>query len=171
MEWINLDRALRGTSLNPQLVADDLGLVVVCDADAATVGGACWFGTPNHETSAALADYRDSGGTVSEHWAPSDRAPGPTTHVALLDTNAGLLWWIGPADSHEAAIRAHLTDAGYDEDSDLAFVAVDATDTQAAVLSAWWDAGAAARDYPTTLPEGKRYDSEQVAAMMAASAS
>ena len=41
MEWIDLDAALRGTNADPQQVADDRGLLIVVDDDAAMTGP-CW---------------------------------------------------------------------------------------------------------------------------------
>lgn len=91
-----------------------------------------------------------------------------TSQIALFDTNAGFLQCIGAAESHAAAIRAHMEDVGFNSDVEHEFRAIDVTDEQAAAVSAWWDAGAKASEYPEGLPAGSVYDASDVAAVMAA---
>lgn len=77
--WINLDDDLRGTNADPQQVADDRGLLIVVDDDAAMTGP-CWWGTAAPlDVGQALTEYRDAGGTVSWHWIPRRIADAPTT--------------------------------------------------------------------------------------------
>ena len=70
VSWTGLDAELRGTDTDPQDVANARGMVIVRDDDAATVGAECWYGIAAADVAAALADYRESGGTVSQHWVP-----------------------------------------------------------------------------------------------------
>lgn len=91
-----------------------------------------------------------------------------TTQIAVFDTNAGFLQWLGAAESHSAAIRAHLADVGFNEDVEYEFRLIDVDDGQAAALAAWQDAGAASPDYPKGLPSGAVYTSAQVCALLAA---
>ncbi len=87
-----------------------------------------------------------------------------TSQIALFDTNAGFLQWIGTAETHKAAIRAHLEDVGFNADVEHGFRAIDVTDEQAEAVSAWWDAGADASEYPVGLPSGAVYDHGDVVA-------
>jgi hypothetical protein len=85
--------------------------------------------------------------------------------IALLDAEAGYLQWIGAADSHEAAIRAHLADVGRNDDVEHEFRAIDITGAQAAALQEWADTGFKGGDYPADLPRGVVYDADEIDAM------
>jgi hypothetical protein len=88
-----------------------------------------------------------------------------TTIIALFDTDAGFLQWIGKAEDHKAAIRAHLADIGFNDAVSYRFLALDLSDEQGADISAWWAAGGKSPDYPEGLPSGVTYDADEVRAM------
>jgi hypothetical protein len=67
--WMDLDAALRGTGADPQALADERGITIVVDEDAAAVGAPCWWGTAAPRA-LAVANYRASGGTVSAVYVP-----------------------------------------------------------------------------------------------------
>lgn len=71
------------------------------------------------------------------------------TTFAIFDTNAGLLQWLGEAESSTAAILAFNDKVGLIEEAndDLNVAAVDAE--QAAALSRWQESGAPADEYPS----------------------
>jgi len=89
-----------------------------------------------------------------------------TQQVALFDTNSGYLQWIGEAESHRAAIRAHLQEIGYNEDVEYGFLALDVSDEEADALQRWVDHGSRSSDYPEDLPTGVRYDTDEVRSLL-----
>ena len=90
-----------------------------------------------------------------------------TTQIALFDTGAGLLQWIGQAKDHQAAIRTHLRDVGLSDDVEVKLLAMDVTPDQAAALQAWSNAGSKSSEYPEGLPTGVIYDAAETAAIAA----
>ena len=91
--------------------------------------------------------------------------------IAIFDTNAGLLQWIGQAESHDAAIRqcdkdtGGLPESAYPEQIDTAgdsLRIMDVTEEQAAALEAWSGGGSLASHYPKNLPAGVVYTSCEV---------
>ena len=88
--------------------------------------------------------------------------------IALFDTGAGFLQWVGQATDHVSAIRAHLTDAGFNSDVEYGFVALDVTPEQAAALQAWSEHGSKSPDYEILegLPDGVTYGAAEVASIM-----
>ena len=89
-----------------------------------------------------------------------------TRQIALFDTNAGILQWIGKAESHEDAIRAHIQDVGFADEVRYAFRAVDVTDAQAKALCAWHECGAESPDYPADIDKGVVYEDAEVREML-----
>lgn len=96
-----------------------------------------------------------------------------TTQIAIFDTGAGFLQWIGKAEDHAAAIKALHKDVGLWELSvdreevlqradDESLLVLDVSDEQAKALEAWADAGFAAPDYPEGLPSGVTYTCSEV---------
>lgn len=92
--------------------------------------------------------------------------------IAIFDTGAGFLQWIGEADSKEAALRAMCDEVGdwhdvdqndADDDVRLYFV----TEDQAKALRAWSDAGSVSGDFPDLKDEGTIYSIGEVKAMLA----
>ena len=73
------------------------------------------------------------------------------THFAILDTNAGLLQWIGRAGSADEAFAHFVADVGEentDRDS-LAFHAINAK--EANLVSKWWANGGPSNETPECL--------------------
>jgi hypothetical protein len=69
------------------------------------------------------------------------------THYAILDTNAGLLQWIGRAGSTDEAFSKFAADVGEDADRDsLVFHSIDAK--EAKLVSKWWADGGHSNDTP-----------------------
>ncbi len=89
-----------------------------------------------------------------------------TSKVAIFDTNAGRLQWLGEAATHDVAIRAALDDGGYNSDVSYSFRAIDVTDTQAEALQEW-SFGSRSDEYPEGLSSGTVYDAEYVKDLMA----
>jgi hypothetical protein len=85
--------------------------------------------------------------------------------IALLDADAGYLQWIGTADSHEAAIRAHLADVGHNDDVEYELRVMDITVAQAAALQEWADTGFKGSDCPPDLPRGVVYGADEIEAI------
>lgn len=96
-----------------------------------------------------------------------------TTQIAIFDTGAGFLQWIGKAEDHAAAIKALHKDVGLWELSvdreevlqragDESVLVMDVSDEQAKALEAWSDAGCQSPDYPEDLPDGVIYTCGEV---------
>lgn len=96
-----------------------------------------------------------------------------TTQIAIFDTGAGFLQWIGKAEDHAAAIKALHKDVGLWELSvdreeilqragDESVLVMDVSDEQAKALEAWADAGFKASAYPEGLPPGVKYTCSEV---------
>jgi hypothetical protein len=70
IEFHDLDLELRTTDdIDPQTIADDRNLLIICDDDAAQVGAPCWWAaSPSVDV---LRQYKADGGTVSRYWLPS----------------------------------------------------------------------------------------------------
>lgn len=96
-----------------------------------------------------------------------------TTQIAIFDTGAGFLQWIGKAEDHAAAIKALHKDVGLWELSvdreevlwragDESVLVMDVSDEQAKALEAWADAGFKASAYPEGLPPGVTYTCSEV---------
>ena len=97
--------------------------------------------------------------------------------IAIFDTSAGYLQWIGEAEDHAAAVRAMNTNVGLWEASadrsdvmDVldreSLLVMDVTDEQAKALQAWADHGFKSSYYPDDLPNGTTYSSGEVLEMI-----
>ena len=97
--------------------------------------------------------------------------------IAIFDTNAGLMQWLGDAEDHVAAVRAMNTSVGLWETSadrsdvmDVldreSLLVMDVTDEQAKALQAWADHGFKSSYYPDDLPNGTTYSSGEVLEMI-----
>lgn len=94
------------------------------------------------------------------------------TTIAILDTGAGFLQWIGEAQSIAAAVRSlheesvdwHADDAPDDEDSlEIYEVSIG----EAAEIQAWADSGYKSGEFPKIKDEGTTYTVGQVKTMLA----
>ena len=97
--------------------------------------------------------------------------------LAIFDTNAGFLQWIGEAKDHEAAIKALHDDVGLYESSanredvlkcagEDSLLLIDVTDAQAAALREWADNGFRGSSYPEGLDGGVVYSRGEVLEFM-----
>ena len=97
--------------------------------------------------------------------------------IAIFDTNAGYLQWIGEAEDHVAAVLAMNTSVGLWETaadrSDVmdvcdrdSLLVMDVTDAQAEALQQWANAGFKSSDYLDGLPSGTTYSSGEVLEMI-----
>ena len=97
--------------------------------------------------------------------------------IAIFNTNAGYLQWIGEAVTHEEAIRALDKSVGlweisadrsdvmdvFDRES---LLVKDVTEQQALALQTWADHGFKSSHYPDDLPSGVTYTSGEVLEMI-----
>ena len=72
-------------------------------------------------------------------------------HFAILDTNAGLLQWLGKAKSEAAAIAAFIADVGGDVNAKHIRVYALDNAKEAVEVASWWNAGGASNDTPDCL--------------------
>ena len=92
--------------------------------------------------------------------------------IAIFNTNAGYLQWIGEAVTHEEAIRALDKSVGlWEISADRIFdreslLVKDVTEQQALALQTWADHGFKSSHYPDDLPSGVTYTSGEVLEMI-----
>ena len=97
--------------------------------------------------------------------------------IAIFDTSAGYLQWIGEAEDHAAAVRAMNASVGLWEAAadrsdvlqraeDASLLVMDVTDEQAEALQVWAERGANSSGYPEGLPDGVLYTCGEVLKMV-----
>ena len=97
--------------------------------------------------------------------------------IAIFDTDAGYLQWIGEEEGHVAAVLAMNASVGLWEAAadrsdvlqraeDASLLVMDVTDEQAQALQQWADSGFKSSDYPDGLPGGVTYNSGEVLEMI-----